>query len=104
MCVRGLGGKRGTLLLQKYKWLRVSGWRVDFKPERDKDLVKQSRAASVAPEPGGGRCSVIPWTADCTNDDLLICGIKQFCISLLLTAPIIKGLGVPSVYDASSRG
>lgn len=37
-----------------------SGWRVDFKPERDKDLVKQSRATSVAPVPGGGRCSVIP--------------------------------------------
>lgn len=40
--------------------------------------------------------------ADRTNDDLLICGTEQFCMSVSLTTFKIKEVGVPSVFDTLS--
>ena len=40
--------------------------------------------------------------ADRMNEDLLICGMEQFCMSVLLTTFKINGVGVPSVFDTLS--
>lgn len=68
------GARRFCRSASSSEWLEGG-----FKPEHDKFLVKQPRATSSAPVPGDSRCSVIHWMADCMNDDLLICRIKQFC-------------------------
>lgn len=39
---------------------------------------------------------------DCMNDNLLICGIEQFCSGGLLTTLTIEGVVVSSVFDVLS--